>query len=760
MWSSRICLSFVVLWVCELVSAVSAYPGMIRYHCSDGSYVNLRLKGDEYSKWAMTEDGYVLLRDSLGEWCYADVDIRGNIYASRLKISALRSKGVDDFLKNISGKIKPGMIGKELLGKTEICKNSVSRSSVVGEQRTLVVLMQYRDVLFKKTREDYDALFNEIGYQKDGALGSVKDFFRENSYGKLDLDCDILGPFTTLHDMKYYGGNDRRDQDQRPEEIFLEALEKIVEIVKLSDYDSDGDGVINNIHLIFSGYGEEAGAEADAVWSHEAIFAEPIEMDGVKIKGYSCAPELRGNNGNGISRIGVHCHEMGHSFGALDFYDTDYDKNGAFSGTGKWDLMASGSWNNEGVTPAHFNPYVKMQFGWVECETLNKEQDKVVLPPAVGNSKIYRINTSVEGDFFLLENRQQLGFDKSIPGNGLMVYHILPDIVQRSIVNKINAAFPQTCYPVCAGTEYGIPDRIPFSYGDVDSPKCPFPGSSLTDEFTSMSVPAALAADGSLAQVGLTNIRQEENGDVSFKVSENGTVVEQSLLFSDSFENAGLAWAMDNIKGNISWSIYKPDLTTMMPVAMAGEHYLAMRGERVSGDLSVSRIASPVIAGSYGEKILLSFYYQNLKFMLKYGTLNVLYKEIGKTNWQYVETLSKANDEWELCQINLPVTGANFQVAFEGEMEAGLLLIDDVRIYSDAATSASPIPMKPASLTCCGMRGKVCVKSDESVRFRIYDLTGKIVYSGTLEEGLNTIEMDPGLYIGVSEKAVSKFSVY
>lgn len=52
------------------------------------------------------------------------------------------------------------------------------------------------------------------------------------------------------------------------------------------------------------------------------------------------------------------------------------------------------------------------------------------------------------------------------------------------------------------------------------------------------------------------------------------------------------------------------------------------------------------------------------------------------------------------------------------------------------------------------------MKSDESVRFRIYDLTGKIVYSGTLEEGLNTIEMDPGLYIGVSEKAVSKFSVY
>ena len=66
--------------------------------------------------------------------------------------------------------------------------------------------------------------------------------------------------------------------------------------------------------------------------------------------GYSCAPELRGNRGSGLSRIGVHCHEIGHSFGAMDFYDTDYEVNGEYAGTGQWDLMASGNWNNEGVS--------------------------------------------------------------------------------------------------------------------------------------------------------------------------------------------------------------------------------------------------------------------------------------------------------------------------------------------------------------------------------------------------------------------------
>ena len=110
--------------------------------------------------------------------------------------------------------------------------------------------------------------------------------------------------------------------------------------------------------------------------------------------------------------------------------------------------------------------------------------------------------------------------------------------------------------------------------------------------------------------------------------------------------------------------------------------------------------------------------------------------------------------------MDLPAAGTDFQIAFEGEMEAGLLLVDDVKVYSDAATSTSSIPMQPASLVCYGIRGKVCVESDKSARFIIYNLAGQIVYSGILDEGMNTIDMEPGLYIGVCEKAVAKFYVY
>ena len=81
-----------------------------------------------------------------------------------------------------------------------------------------------------------------------------------------------------------------------------------------------------------------------------------ITMQGMKIDRYSCTPELRGNRGGGISRIGPCCHEMGHALGAMDYYDTDYTTGGSFEGTGVWDVMAQGSWNNDGITPGTFQP--------------------------------------------------------------------------------------------------------------------------------------------------------------------------------------------------------------------------------------------------------------------------------------------------------------------------------------------------------------------------------------------------------------------
>lgn len=756
----KLLLCFVSFWVGMAAYAISAYPGLIRYRCADGSYVNLQLKGDEYKKWALTEDGYTLLRDSTGEWRYAGMDRQGGAGVSEWVLSAVRSQEVTDFLRNTP----KGLEYHQQTGTLKSGRKAQRKelhAPVAGEQKTLVILMQYKDLKLEKSQADFDALFNQVNYQVDGARGSVKDFYRENSYGRLDLNCDVLGPFTSAQNMNYYGGNDRSGQDGHPEQLFLETLEFASSQVQISDYDTDQDGYINNIHIIFAGYGEEAGGPADAIWSHEALFAEPLVVDGIKITGYSCAPELRGNRGNGISRIGVHCHEMGHSFGALDFYDTDYEVNGEFSGTGKWDLMASGSWNNEGISPAHFNPYVKTMFGWTDCEVLGEACDNVVLPPALDNNKVYRIDTGMDGDYFLLENRQQDGFDEALPGSGLMIYHVLPQIGQRSADNTINAAYPQTCYPVCAGSEFAIPEKNPLSYGNVDSGMCPFPGESATAEFTRLTKPAALSFDGKPANVGLKNIRQHDDGNISFSVVKWKSLDEQTVVFSEGFEDDGPAWSYVQLQGDFQWKIFKPGiLTPTMPVAVEGDRYLAMKIDWKYIPSSVSQVVSPVIKAGTGGMSFLAFKYQNRVVLSEHGTLKVLYKPVGQSDWQYLATLSEVNDSWQQYQTDLPVAGADFQIAFEGEMEAGLLLLDDIKVYSDAATSTLPVPLKSALLTCYGMKGKVCVESDRPALFRVYDLAGMLIYSGILNTGMNRIGMKPGLYVGVCENAVSKFYVY
>lgn len=742
------------------IHAVPAYPGFIRYRCADGSFVNLQLKGDEFCKWAVTEDGYTLLRDSLGAWTYAEIAPDGNPVPSRWKLSAVRSRELLAFLQQTPKQLQIPS-SPALRSAAHTYRSLPAYAPVVGEQRTLVILMQYQDRPFVKSKAEFEALFNQPNYQADGAQGSVKDYFRENSYGQLDLTCDILGPFTASRERQYYGGNNREGQDSNPSALFMEALDYAASLIDLAAYDTDQDGVLNNIHILFAGHGEEAGAPADAIWSHEARFSEPVRMENLQITGYSCAPELRGNSGEDISRIGVHCHEICHSFGAPDFYDTDYQAGGEYSGTGQWDLMGSGNWNDDGISPAHLNPYLKLAFGWSVCEELDREGD-ILLPPSVEENRIYRLNTETEGDYFLLENRQQIGFDAALPGYGLLVYHILPAIGQRTETNTINAAYPQTCYPVCAVSGYAVPEQLPDSYGNVNTPQCPFSDRHSADEFTVWSIPAARAADGAPSRFGITGIRQEEDGSCAFQVVEEKPLEEQTVIFSAGFEPDEPEWELIQSAGNMPWekgqaSLFKPAL----PVAFEGQHYLLLNMDKRLIPPTTSIAVSPMIAAASpaGEKVL-TFRYVNREAFDAHGTIRVLYRPADAADWQCLATLSEVQIDWALEQLKLPDGSARFQMAFEGAMVNGLAAIDDVNVYSDTPSITALEPIAGTPLLCRGGNGQVEVTSAMPGNLRIYSLSGKWVRTVTLKQGRQTIPLSAGLYIGVFGTQTIKFSVH
>lgn len=492
------------LYVFSFVAyAMPAYPGRIAVIEGDDT-VSIYLRGDENIKYAIDDEGYTLLHtDSC--WVYAVAD--GDGYAVPGKEGLFTHKG--QFRKSANQRgLKPRRSLVQLRGNENQNYELSRRKPVIGNRRVLVILMEFTDLPFTKTADDFNALFNGKDYRIDGANGSVADYFNYVSYGQLSLKADILGPFTTLFPHRFYGENTSAGGgDANPYAMFKEALDQASKQVNLSDYDIDGDGYVDNIHIIYAGYGEEAGASSSAIWAHEMTFPE-ITCDGMKVSKYSCAPELRGYMGGGISRIGPHCHEIGHALGTMDFYDTDYSEGGEYPGTGNWDIMASGSWNDEGVNPANFNPYTKAyDFGWCVPQSLPADSAIVIGPSSEAN-RIYRIDTDVAGDYYLMENRQRQSTDCSIPGEGLLIFHIGPDIERFAEQNAINSRYPQQCYPVCASSTYASPFQSAKSYGEINSAGCPFPGSSGNSVFSSASTPAALTFSGRDTQIDLHDIKQ------------------------------------------------------------------------------------------------------------------------------------------------------------------------------------------------------------------------------------------------------------
>lgn len=561
-----------ILIVCFLIAkkifAITAYPYPISIDSPSGE-VTIFLYGNQNLKYAVTTDGYPLLQDG-NNWFFAACDGQGNLYPSLYKAEAegCRSSELKSFLERQSKDGIMKVIHTEARQRAKSANNSVKHNSqrtpVLGQRKVLVILMQFADVKFTKSHDDFDELFNSRKYLIDGAKGSVWNYYNYASYGLLDLHSDIIGPFEAQHEMAYYGGNvGWGSNDKNPYALFQEALEKAAETVNLTDYDTNGDGYVDNVHIIYAGYGEEAGASSDAIWAHES-YLNVIEKNGIKIDRYSCAPELRSNRGGGISRIGPHCHEIGHALGAMDYYDTDYNTGGYYSGTGKWDVMASGSWNEEGINPANFNPYTKVyDFGW--CEVINVSEDsQLLISPSSYSNKIYRINSSNSNEFFLLENRQQESFDSSIPGHGLLIFHVSDDIEKQKITNTINSTYPQMCYIVCASSGFRAVSSNPTSYGEIDSAGCPFPGETNQSTFDYYSIPAALCNTGSYAGFSLSSIFEKEDNaillDVRFdNVSEEEPKADGEIIWKEPFDDVILSsfWTQENVEGNNGWKINK-----------------------------------------------------------------------------------------------------------------------------------------------------------------------------------------------------------
>ena len=555
-----------VLLLCSVKSwAVPACPYPIEITQPDGSALTIVQKGDEFVSWIETTDGFSIVKNADGIFEYATLNGTGNVVPSGVRVREVPERTASEaaFVTSISKTSIRAKYYEAAQDKTMQLRTSkvstTARSPVVGTKKVLCILMDFTDRPFSQAQNGFDDLMNQAGYNANSAQGSVKDYYMENSYGQLNLEITVVGPYTADYNMAYYGAdilgaNGNRVGDVRPQELITEAVQKADPYVDYADYDNDGDGYVDILHVIFAGYGQEAGGVTDAIWSHKWQIPE-IQLDNKLISTYSCSPELKGNSGSEITTIGVVCHELGHVLGAADFYGSN-----SFSGSGDWDLMANGSWNGAwflnatGSCPAHINPYQKIQFGWITPQTLTAGTPVSNMPPAATDPDVYKIMANIDDDeHYLLENRQQTGFDTWLPGHGLLIWHIAANVASSTP----NYNHPQQVYPICADCITAIPDNNPISYGyNISSAGCPFPGTSGKTAFTDTSIPQAFTWEDLVGiSRPITNISENNTSKtVSFTVSFDPAIIGPKTVCC----NGSVFTLADQPSGVIQWEVTGP----------------------------------------------------------------------------------------------------------------------------------------------------------------------------------------------------------
>lgn len=504
----RIFLSLVIGLYALMASAVPAKRERCTLTLADGTTVEATWMGDESMHFYMTDEGRCLQEDSQGIAHFVDAEqLHRRWTAKAVKRQAARER------RTASRRSKAG-------------------GATAGSKRGLVILIQFPQTPFRFSNANFQRLFNEVGYTDDVNTGSVHDYFLDASYGRFDFTFDVVGPVELDNPLSHYGNNNSVGDDQAVGKMVAEAIDKVDGDVDFSSYDWDGDGEVEQIFLIHSGYDEAQTRKDSDIWSHAWTLSEaqdegdgngPVVADGVLINSYACSAELRGKTGYHITGIGTACHEFTHCFGLPDTYDT----NGYNFGMNSWDIMDYGEYNGNGGTPAGLTSYERMVCGWLEPIELRDAMHVRNMPSLTSRPVAYLLrNTGKEDEYLLLENRQQESWDKYVGGHGLLILHVDYDSLAwaENKVNTIRSHQRMTIIPA---------DNFLSSWSLAGDP---WPGTSGNNELSDESIPVGKFfnknADGDyLMHHSITEISESDEGLISFVFDD------EALALPKDFEN-------------------------------------------------------------------------------------------------------------------------------------------------------------------------------------------------------------------------------
>lgn len=536
----------ITAFVAAMAFSAQAVPALKKwrtYQQTDGTQVTLLLSGDENLHYFKTTDGLVVLQDENENYVYAQLTHDGFEPTQLLAHNAdMRSADEQAQIATLGDVANTGL--RRAAAQKPRFAHTIGEptGNFVGSKKGLVIMVEFSDVSFTVTKQDIVDMVNKEGYKNElGAIGSVHDYFSNMSDNKFDLTFDVVGPVKLERKCYYYGYNSgKSDNYNRVVEFVNESVLAAADSTDFSIYDWDGDGAVDQVFLLYAGYGEATGGHANTIWPHESALWSPLNVDGVKVSTYACSNELNGNSGTERMGLGVFCHEFTHCLGLPDFYDTA--DGGTQYGMDMWDLMSSGSYNGNSWIPAAYTGYERHFCGWTEYRKLESPCKVDKLEPISNGGQTYQIvNPGNENEYFLLENRHGgYGWDKGFyttnnnqTVQGLMIYHVTYE-ADRWRTNKANATgygyqcmtpvhadcseetvYQQGQYLYINGDEYQG-DLFPYRPSMTEN------RNSFSDDSTPQDVLNTPNTDGTyLLHTNVTNIRTQAR--FCFFVFDGGT---------------------------------------------------------------------------------------------------------------------------------------------------------------------------------------------------------------------------------------------
>lgn len=464
--------------------AAPARGGWTYMTLADGSVVKVRLVGDEFCHYYVTEDG-----TPVGE-----VPQRQSPAALSLRRAAKRGQ-------------------------------SQSPISTPGKKKQLVILMEFTDKTFlgDDAYDHWNGALNTGNVSGVKTYGSLRQYFLDQSRGIFDVDFDIYGPFTAQHEYAYYGKNDRSGFDIVPGDLVVEGLKAIEGQANLKDYDWDGDGEVEQVVVIYAGRGENDSSVNDAnlIWPHQYYLeyattdSKAYHHDGITVSTYCI---LNHEFRNDIDGIGTFAHEYSHCLGQPDYYQTSGSTHGK-DNFGEYDLMHTGCYNGDSWCPANYTAFEKYTLGWYEPLQLTDALTVTDLKPMSDGGDAYYIdNDGNSNEFFVLENRMKSGWDTFIPGEGLLITHYDYDDMAWNSNEVNNTATHQRAVIVPANNSSKNTSGYPYPYITKGI------GGTYTvrnNEFTDDSSPASVVFNANTDGVKklhkpVTNITRNDEGLISF----------------------------------------------------------------------------------------------------------------------------------------------------------------------------------------------------------------------------------------------------